>query len=356
MERSISEEERDIKEIIRRAVRAPDKKGAFRRETLNRMIALIHSPHPSIRILAAGNIQLFFNDFPDLEEAAINAVYDLCEDQSSKVRMEGYAAITQVSRASSKWIKRNADVLVQLLQSDEPDEVLIVKKALIEHMDMDPKVTLSVLCDQILPADECANNEEQVMRDRLRSLVLTFLTGEAKRSILRHAMPGSDAEAIVVEGLSEAISLLDFEEIQAIVKDLLLLLDGYNPWSHGIPLLNAIIQKTSHNLRQDLQNRTISLVTTRPLLELCNHLVDGKYVATPVDLLRFYCSSLTSRLTLQQLSPDVRCWIICNMANLFEVSRDNSATLNSDHVLAALRKQIVDACPFLLQVFYSIVQ
>jgi hypothetical protein len=52
---------------------------------LKRLIDVIHSPHPSLKILAAQNIRFFFTDFPELEEAAINAVYDLCEDQSSMV-------------------------------------------------------------------------------------------------------------------------------------------------------------------------------------------------------------------------------------------------------------------------------
>jgi hypothetical protein len=38
-----------------------------------------------VKVLAAGGIRPFFNDFPELEEAAINAVYDLCEDQDPKV-------------------------------------------------------------------------------------------------------------------------------------------------------------------------------------------------------------------------------------------------------------------------------
>lgn len=56
-----------------------------RRETLNRLIGLTHSHHSTLKCFAAGHIRLFFKDFPDLEEEAINAVYDLCEDQVSKV-------------------------------------------------------------------------------------------------------------------------------------------------------------------------------------------------------------------------------------------------------------------------------
>jgi hypothetical protein len=80
--------------------------------------------------------------------------------------------------------------------------VTVVKKALTEHLDMDPKVTLGVLCDQVSPPDESMDDEEQAIRDRLRSLVLSFLTGEAKRAIVeRHAVPSSVAEEVLISSL-----------------------------------------------------------------------------------------------------------------------------------------------------------
>jgi hypothetical protein len=93
--------------------------------------------------------------------------------------------------------------------SDEPDEVTVVKQALIAHLDLDPRVTLGVLCDQILPAEESmVDPDELYMRDRLRTLVLAFLTGEAKEAIVeRHTVPGSDGEDVLVEGLL-AVGLL----------------------------------------------------------------------------------------------------------------------------------------------------
>lgn len=88
------------------------------------------------------------------------------------------------------------------MSRDERDEVGIVKKALLEHLDMDPPVTLGVLCDQILLPDEPMDEEEQHIRDRLRSLVIHFLTGEAKRTIIRHAgRPGIGAEEVLVSEL-----------------------------------------------------------------------------------------------------------------------------------------------------------
>jgi Apoptosis inhibitory protein 5 (API5) len=104
MEKSLEQQTWEIKDVIRRAKANPDKSGAFvsvnkynarpfcshihsqRRETLRRLIELTRSSQPSLRILAAGGLQHFFKYFPDLEEASINAVYDLCEDQDPEVR------------------------------------------------------------------------------------------------------------------------------------------------------------------------------------------------------------------------------------------------------------------------------
>lgn len=86
---------------------------------------------------------------------------------------------------------------------DEPDEVIVVKKALAEHLDMDSKVTLGVLCDQIVPGGEPMDSEDKAIRDRLRTIVLAFIAGEAKRAIVeRHAsQAGSEQEQIIISGL-----------------------------------------------------------------------------------------------------------------------------------------------------------
>ena len=58
---------------------------AQRRDALVHAIELSHSPHASLKHLAAMNIAKFFKAFPDYEEDAINAIYDLCEDQDQNV-------------------------------------------------------------------------------------------------------------------------------------------------------------------------------------------------------------------------------------------------------------------------------
>ncbi|KAH9014667.1 hypothetical protein EDB85DRAFT_2029143, partial [Lactarius pseudohatsudake] len=80
-----------------------------------------------------------------------------------------------MSEEQPRWSERNVDVLVQLLQSDEPEEVAVVKMAFIQHLELDSRVTLGVLCDQIVPPDDPMEDEDKIIRERLRALVVAFL-------------------------------------------------------------------------------------------------------------------------------------------------------------------------------------
>ena len=102
---SLAAQERDAEELFARADRrdpptssvvriilfVPTPPRSSSHSTTQRRDALVHaihlsrSPHVSLKRLAAVNIVKFFNAFPDLEEEAINAIYDLCEDQDQNV-------------------------------------------------------------------------------------------------------------------------------------------------------------------------------------------------------------------------------------------------------------------------------
>lgn len=65
---------------------------------------------------------------------------------------------------------------------------------------MDPAVTLGVLCDQIIPPEDPVDEEEQQIRDHLRSLVIAFLKDDAAVAIIRKytKTPGTNAENVLV--------------------------------------------------------------------------------------------------------------------------------------------------------------
>ncbi|GLB37081.1 putative apoptosis inhibitory protein 5 (API5) [Lyophyllum shimeji] len=352
MERSPMEMEREIRDAIRRARGSPDKTGSLRRDTLKRLIALTHSPHPNLKILAAQNIRFLFIDFPELEEEAINAVYDLCEDHSAKVRLEGYAAITHLSNEAHRLVRRNADVLVQLLQSEEVDEVIVVKKALTEHLDMDPKVTLSVLCEHIAPLDELADEEEQDIRDRLRSVVLAFLTGEARRAIVeRHALPGSEVEEVLINAMLSVIPKLGFSDAEIIVKELLVPLKSFRfPAPRGHALLETLLDKVAEYLQLRTSSGDASwLRSAQPYLDLASFLVVEKRAAPALPLLRLYCSSMPTRMALQKFSKHEQRLVVCRLAETLVVAEDQPQPEDDGPSLAALTRQIVDSTPFLLE-------
>jgi Apoptosis inhibitory protein 5 (API5) len=57
------------------------------RRALVRLLELSHSENAESKKFAAAQFKHYITLFPDLEDAVINAIYDLCEDQVSLVRV-----------------------------------------------------------------------------------------------------------------------------------------------------------------------------------------------------------------------------------------------------------------------------
>ncbi|GJE89989.1 hypothetical protein PsYK624_061080 [Phanerochaete sordida] len=345
----------DIKDQIARARRAQVRTSAVvaqQKDTLKRLIEIVHSPYSSLKTISAQNIKFFIKEFPELEDDAINAVYDLCEDQDQKVRKEGYRAITSVSKEQRKWVKRNADVLVQLLQSDEPEEVEVVEAQLTEHLDMDPTVTLGVLCDQVAPQDEAADDEEQAIRDRLRGLVLSFMTGKAKRAITeRHANTfDTPAETVLVQGMFKAITKLPPPDVEIVVKEILLPLPSFSPSNapRGSELLNVLLDeaKAAWKSEQPRDDDRHSIPRTRFFLTMAHEIVVERRIAAPLNLTRFYIATFGPRTVLQNLTEDAQAFVIRHVAESFSLMQD---TGRNDYI--SIRNQLVEANSTLMASF-----
>nr|AAH57483.1 Apoptosis inhibitor 5 [Danio rerio] len=108
--------------------------------------------------LAAQFIPKFFSSFPELADAAINAQLDLCEDEDVSIRRQ---AIKELPRfASGENLPRVADILTQLLQTDDSAEFNQVNTALISIFKIDAKGTLGGLFSQILQEEEEVSEAE----------------------------------------------------------------------------------------------------------------------------------------------------------------------------------------------------
>ncbi|KAI4876420.1 hypothetical protein NFI96_012136, partial [Prochilodus magdalenae] len=121
---------------------------------------------PKEKRLAAQFIPKFFSSFPELADAAINAQLDLCEDEDVSIRRQ---AIKELPRfAAGENLPRVADILTQLLQTDDSAEFNQVNSALISIFKIDAKGTLGGLFSQILQG-------EDVVRERAIKFLSTKL-------------------------------------------------------------------------------------------------------------------------------------------------------------------------------------
>ncbi|KAJ4490923.1 apoptosis inhibitory protein 5-domain-containing protein [Lentinula aciculospora] len=325
-------EERELQALVRRTKSLPDKTSTSRRSALKQLVEATRSSTVSLKTFAAKNIPEFFQDFPDAEEDAINAVYDLCEDQSSQVRMAGYNALVHMSRLEKKWVKRNADVLVQLLQSDDPNEVSMVRKALVDHLQFDPRVTLGVLCDQIIPPNDLVDPEELAMRDSLRTLVLSFITGELKKGqLVKYMPPGSEAEDALVDGLILAIPKLSESDAQVTLMDILLQLQFLDtPCSRGSTLSQSVLQRAKSALVDDHTNpdaqNGVRLHKTRRYLDILSVLFINKRQGNLEDLYNFY-TPILGKVVFSSMPTEDQLLVLHHFVEALHASKTNDPSV-----------------------------
>jgi hypothetical protein len=138
---------------------------------------------------------------------------------------------------------------------------------------MDCCVTLGVLCDQVVPVDESADEEEQLLR---RSLVLSFISTEANRAIVdRHAkQPSSKVEEILAKALT-AVRFLDTDSLSTLPPAHRF----FQSWARKIwkSLFKAFLSHCRHTLIHALLGETTccNFCSARPA-PLCELIFDKK--------------------------------------------------------------------------------
>uniref|UniRef100_H2L7A5 Apoptosis inhibitor 5 n=1 Tax=Oryzias latipes TaxID=8090 RepID=H2L7A5_ORYLA len=137
---------------------------------------------PKEKRLAAQFIPKFFNSFPELADAAINAQLDLCEDEDVSIRRQ---AIKELPRfATGENIFRVADILTQLLQTDDTAEFNQVNVALISIFKMDAKGTLGGLFSQILQGEDIVRERAiKFLSTKLKTLPEDIMTKEVEEYV-----------------------------------------------------------------------------------------------------------------------------------------------------------------------------
>ncbi|KAF3706210.1 Apoptosis inhibitor 5 [Channa argus] len=137
---------------------------------------------PKEKRLAAQFIPKFFCSFPELADAAINAQLDLCEDEDVSIRRQ---AIKELPRfATGENILRVADILTQLLQTDDTAEFNQVNAALVSIFKMDAKGTLGGLFSQILQGEDIVRERAiKFLSTKLKTLSEDVMTKEVEEYV-----------------------------------------------------------------------------------------------------------------------------------------------------------------------------
>ena len=134
-----------------------------------------------LKIMASQFISDYAKYFPDLQNDAFNSQIDFCEDDNILVKCEGIKSLASFSLGVPTFSIQSVDVLVQLLQSEVPEEEIIVVKSLLLLFRKFPKDATITILGQISNGTEtirdCACNfiRKQLLNELHVKMKLKFL-------------------------------------------------------------------------------------------------------------------------------------------------------------------------------------
>jgi hypothetical protein len=100
--------------------------------------------------LTAQLLGKFISSYPSLQEDATEAIVDLCEEDELAIRVTAIRQIPILTKASPVNLSRMADILIQLLSTEEELESTTVKEALDALVHQNIKEVFSAIFHQIL--------------------------------------------------------------------------------------------------------------------------------------------------------------------------------------------------------------
>ncbi|KAK6932639.1 Apoptosis inhibitory 5, partial [Dillenia turbinata] len=126
--------------------------------------------------LAAQLLPRFFKFFPDLSVAALNAHYDLCDEQDLAVRVQAIRGLPLFCKDAPQYIPKIVYPLVQMLPSEENVERDAANKALMSLLRQDVKETLTELFKHVQSSDENEHSRENSeVYEQIRESVISFV-------------------------------------------------------------------------------------------------------------------------------------------------------------------------------------
>ncbi|XP_050411113.1 apoptosis inhibitor 5 isoform X2 [Patella vulgata] len=246
--------------------------------------------------LASQFITRFFKFFPDCAAKAVNALFDLCEDNDVNIRKQAIKDLPNVCKVQPEQVTKISGALTQLLVCEDQGEISLVQSSILSLFAINAKGTLQGLFDQIVGDHE----EDDVLRDR----VLKFLTTKLKT--LSEETLDKDAEEFVLTSCKKVL--------EDVTKDEFIMI---------MDLLRSLrIMKTVQS-RQSL----VEIVTTQAELDEPLDLTDAESVDRLIQ-----CIKTASPLFSKNVHSKVFVEYICDhvLPNLSDITSPEGGNIQLD--------------------------
>ncbi|CAG9792035.1 unnamed protein product [Diatraea saccharalis] len=161
--------------------------------------------------LASQFIAKFFHNFPNLSEQAIEAQFDLCEDDDVAIRKQAIKDLPVLCKENKEHTQRIADILSQLLQSDDTTEINVVTNSLMTILKGDPKGALTGIFSQIHQS-----TDGEVTNDIVRERCIKFLATKVKQ--LGREIINKEAEDLIIAECKKILEDVVAEEFEHIME------------------------------------------------------------------------------------------------------------------------------------------
>ncbi|XP_060530435.1 apoptosis inhibitor 5 [Cylas formicarius] len=104
--------------------------------------------------LAAQIICKFFKNFPSLQDQALNAILDLCEDSDSDIRICAMKTLPLLCKSNKEFVSNIGSILSQLLQLEDQDYTTACNSLIQVFKEDQVNATKGILSNILSPADE----------------------------------------------------------------------------------------------------------------------------------------------------------------------------------------------------------
>jgi len=153
--------------------------------------------------LASQFICKFYKDFPNLQELAVDSLFDLCEDEDVEIRKQVIKDLPSICKDHLDNVPKITDILCQLLDTVDPLEIQIIHLSLISLCKISPKLFLTGLFAQIENGEEVIKERAiNFLHNKIKTLPEDFWSKENEEFFL------NESKKILIDSSKERFTIL----------------------------------------------------------------------------------------------------------------------------------------------------